>query len=205
MPFLLSVLYGRTSIVKRAVCIPWLGFPDLSHCGLSTIFAQSVNCFWTHVFLVLKMRSKAIYILQSDQKDLFFAHWMKWHLHNEHDWKRFLCFRSSEGAMAANMADDLEELRRLLHDAKRPRVQNLLSTEIANLEKVISLSSLLMHTSSVCHELSCTWGEVWSLLAKTVMGFSSDILGVSSISDICFSQNNSGIVSPPPPPWRYSC
>lgn len=54
------------------------------------------------------------------------------------------------------MADDLEELRRLLHDAKRPRVQNLLSTEIANLEKVISLSSLLMHTSSVCHELSCT-------------------------------------------------
>lgn len=39
--------------------------------------------------------------------------------------------------MAANMADDLEELRRLLHDAKRPRVQNLLSTEIANLEKVI--------------------------------------------------------------------
>jgi len=34
------------------------------------------------------------------------------------------------------MADDLEELRRLLHDAKRPRVQNLLSTEIANLEKV---------------------------------------------------------------------
>lgn len=40
--------------------------------------------------------------------------------------------------MASNLADDLQELRRLLREAKRPCVQAFLLNEIANLEKVLS-------------------------------------------------------------------
>ena len=39
-------------------------------------------------------------------------------------------------SMASDSAEDLQELQRLLGEAKRPRVQALLSTEITNLEKV---------------------------------------------------------------------
>lgn len=38
--------------------------------------------------------------------------------------------------MALDLADDLKELRQLLREAKRPRVQALLSNEISMLEKV---------------------------------------------------------------------
>ena len=40
--------------------------------------------------------------------------------------------------MASNLADDLQELQRLLREAKRPCVQAFLLNEIANLEKVLS-------------------------------------------------------------------
>lgn len=40
--------------------------------------------------------------------------------------------------MASDLTEDLVELRQLLGDAKRPRVQALLSNEISNLEKVSS-------------------------------------------------------------------
>jgi hypothetical protein len=50
------------------------------------------------------------------------------------------------GRMAGAVTqDDIEELRRLLHEAKRPRVQFILSSQISTLEKV---STLIMMVSS---------------------------------------------------------
>jgi hypothetical protein len=51
--------------------------------------------------------------------------------------------------MASNLANDLHELRRLLREAKRPRVQAFLSNEIANLEKVLSFVKLTLFKSVV--------------------------------------------------------
>lgn len=42
----------------------------------------------------------------------------------------------SSSAMAADIVGDIQELRQLLHYAKRPRVQSLLSSHISGLEKV---------------------------------------------------------------------
>jgi hypothetical protein len=42
----------------------------------------------------------------------------------------------SSAAMAADIVGDIQELRQLLHSAKRPRVQSLLSSHISGLEKV---------------------------------------------------------------------
>jgi hypothetical protein len=50
------------------------------------------------------------------------------------------------GRMAGAVTqDDIEELRRLLQEAKRPRVQFILSSQISTLEKV---STLIMMASS---------------------------------------------------------
>ncbi len=51
------------------------------------------------------------------------------------------------GRMAGAVTqDDIEELRRLLQEAKRPRVQSILSSQISTLEKVSTL--IIMASSS---------------------------------------------------------
>ncbi|CAN5959622.1 unnamed protein product [Sphagnum jensenii] len=40
--------------------------------------------------------------------------------------------------MAADIVGDIQELRQLLHYAKRPRVQSLLSSHISSLQKIVS-------------------------------------------------------------------
>ncbi|CAK9262316.1 unnamed protein product [Sphagnum jensenii] len=42
----------------------------------------------------------------------------------------------SSSAMAADIVGDIQELRQLLHYAKRPRVQSLLSSHISSLQKI---------------------------------------------------------------------
>ena len=56
------------------------------------------------------------------------------------------CSGVERGDMASELADDLLELRQLLGEAKRPRIQALLSNEIAVLEKVLLVV-----------KLSCIW------------------------------------------------
>jgi calcyclin binding protein len=51
--------------------------------------------------------------------------------------------------MASDLADDLQELRQLLGEAKRPRVQALLSSEISSWEKQLSVEEEKSKVSAV--------------------------------------------------------